>query len=461
MAALPESMVRTTDVHVNTTVLLFTAGLAMITGIAFGLLPAIRAASAGGSVGAVRHGRGSIGGKSHQRLSGILVASEVALAVLLAIVAGLLTRSFDQLRSLSPGFRAEHVVSARISPPPATYGGSNTARTSAFYEMVIERMEAMPGVNGVGLVDRLPIAAPVFGMGVRIQGRFEDGTQLLPMATHVQNITPGYLQALGIPILRGRSFEDGDRADAAPVALVSQSFARRFWPDEDPIGKRIGYPYPSPWITVVGLVPDVKLDSLRDTSAVAVLLPHAQRPRNTSPEMYIVVRSNAEPAAIARQLREVVGSIDRAVPVTAVRALTDVLAQSVERPRFTTSLVALFALSTLLLGATGIYGVMSYVVSQRAQEISVRVAVGATSRDILRLIVGRGVRLALAGAAVGCVLAVATTRLLASLLYGVSPTDPLTFGSAIAVFVGVALMASAGPARRATRADPVETLRCA
>ena len=461
VAALPATMVRTTDIRINGAVLAFTAGLAMLTGMAFGLLPALRAASAGGSAGTARLGRGAIGGKSQQRLSGILVASEVALAVLLAIVAGLLTRSFDQLRNLSPGFSAEHVVSARISPPPAVYGGANAARASAFYDMVIERMSAMPGASAVGIVDRLPLAAPVFGMGVRVQGQFEDGTQLLPLANHVQSITPGYLRALGIPILGGRPIEDGDRAGTPPVALVSQSFARRFWPNGDPVGKRIGYPYPSPWITVVGVVPDVKLDSLRDTSAVAVLLPFAQRARKSfaPPEMSIVVRSSAEPEAIARQLRDVISSIDRTVPVTAVRTMSDVIAQSVERPRFTAVVVALFALSTLLLGATGIYGVMSYVVSQRAQEMGVRVALGATSRDIFQLIVGRGAALAMVGAAAGCVVAVATTRLLASLLYGVSATDPLTFGTAAILFVGVAIAASAVPARRATRNDPVETLR--
>ncbi|MGH7717691.1 MAG: FtsX-like permease family protein, partial [Gemmatimonadaceae bacterium] len=459
VAALPESMIRTTDIGVNGAVLVFTTSLAMLTGIAFGLLPALRAASAGGAAGTARIGRGSIGGKSQQRLSNILVASEVALAVLLAIVAGLLTRSFDRLRSLPPGFSTEHVVSARISPPPAVYGAGEAARATAFYEMVIERMAAMPGVSAVGVVDRLPIAAPVFGMGVRIQGQFEDGTQLLPMANHVQLITPGYLRALEIPILRGRAIEDGDRASAPPIALVSQAFARRFWPGDDPIGKQIGYPYRSPWITVVGVVPDVKLDSLRDTSAVALLLPFAQRARFMPPEMSMIVRSNAEPGAIARQLREVVASIDRSVPVTSVRPMTDVLAQSVERPRFTTFLVALFALSTLLLGATGVYGVMSYVVSQRAQEVGVRLALGATPRDIFQLVVGRGAALAMAGAAAGCVVALGTTHLLESLLYEVSATDPLTFGVAIILFVGVALIASAGPARRATRTDPVETLR--
>jgi predicted permease len=259
--------------------------------------------------------------------------------------------------------------------------------------------------------------------------------------------------------VRGRAIEDGDRTGAPPVALVSQAFARRFWPNDDAIGKRIGYPYPSPWITVVGVVPDVKLDSLRDTSAVAVLIPFAQRARFMPPEMSIVVRSTADPGTIARQLRDVVASIDRTVPVTSVRPMTDVLAQSVERPRFTTALVALFALSTLLLGATGIYGVMSYVVNQRTQEVGVRLALGATPRDIFQLVVGRGAALAMAGVAAGCVVALGTTHLLRSLLYGVSATDPLTFGVAIILFLGVALVASAGPARRATRTDPVETLR--
>jgi predicted permease len=325
--------------------------------------------------------------------------------------------------------------------------------------MLTRRMAALPGVSGVGIVDRLPIAAPIYGMGVRIEGQFEDGTRLLPLANHVQIVTPGYLGAMGIPVVRGRGFDANDREDAPPVALVSQAFARRFWPNADPIGKRIGYPYQSPWITVVGVVPDVKLDSLRDTSAVAVLVPFAQRVAATTPAMFMVIRSNADVSVIARQLRETVASIDRTVPVTSVRTMSGVVAQSVERPRFTTSLVAGFALAALLLGATGIYGVMSYIVNQRAQEMGVRMALGATPRDIVRLVVGRGAALAIAGAIVGCIVALLTTRLLQSLLFGVSATDPLTFGVSVAIFVGVAILASAGPARRATRADPVQALR--
>jgi putative ABC transport system permease protein len=296
-------------------------------------------------------------------------------------------------------------------------------------------------------------------MGMRVEGQFEDGTRLLPMADHVLTVTPGYLSAFGMPVLRGRAISSDDRAGGPLVALVSQSLAHRFWPNEDAVGKRIGYPYPSPWLTIVGVVPDVKLDSLRDTTSIAVYIPFAQRVSFASIEMSIVVRSAAEPSAIARQLRDVVSSIDRTVPVTAVRAMDDVLAHSVEKPRFTTLLVAGFALAALLLGATGIYGVMSYVVSQRAHEMGVRVALGATSRDILTLVVGRGASLALAGAAVGCAMAFLATRALRSLLFGVSATDPLTFAAAVALFVAVAVAASLAPAHRAMRADPVEALR--
>jgi predicted permease len=458
VASLPGSIRRTADIHINGAVLLFTAVLVLVTGLAFGLLPAWRASS-DGSADAMRSSRGAIGGRAHQRASSALVTIEVALAVLLAIVAGLLTRSFDELRSLSPGFRTEHVVSAQISPPAASYGRNNAERTNAFYETLMRQASALPRVTSVGIVDRLPIAGPVYGMGVRIEGQFEDGTRLLPSADHLQTITPGYLAAMGIPVVRGRAFDANDRAGAPPVALVSQAFARRFWPDADPIGKRIGYPQQSPWLTVVGIVPDMKLDSLRDTSAVAVLVPFAQRPAYATPAMFIVVRSNADVGVIARQLRETVASIDRTVPVTSVRTMSGVLAQSVERPRFTTSLVVGFALAALVLGATGIYGVMSYIVNQRAQEMGVRMALGATPRDIVRLVVGRGAALAVGGAIVGCVVALLTTRLLQSLLFGVSATDPLTFTVSVTVFVGVAILASAGPARRATRADPVQALR--
>jgi putative ABC transport system permease protein len=275
----------------------------------------------------------------------------------------------------------------------------------------------------------------------------------------MQAVTPGYFSALGIPITSGRGFTDQDREGTPSVALVSRALARRFWPNGDAVGKRIGYPYPSPWITIVGIVPDMRLDSLRDTSAIAIYVPFAQRTGYASPEMSVVVRTNGDPAAIAHALREIVTSIDRSVPVSAVRTMSDVVASSVAKPRFTVILVGGFAVVTLLLGAVGIFGVMSYVVSQRTHEMGVRVALGATSSDIAADVLRRAGTVAGSGALAGCALALVATRGLRSQLYGVSTTDPVTFTVATVALVCIAMVASLVPARRAMRADPVEALR--
>jgi predicted permease len=457
VASLPPGVVRTADVHVSGPVLAFTAALAMLTGVVFGILPSLLAATIGESAQSVLGTRGSSRGTRQHRLSAALVAGEMALAVLLAITAGLLTRSFANLREVLPGFTTERVVSALISPPAESY--KDTARARAFYADLVERVSAMRGVSSAALVDRLPIAGPVYGMGARVQGQFEDATHLLPSVNHVLTISPNYLSVFEIPVLQGRAFDDGDRAGAAPVVLVSRSLARRFWPNGDAVGKRIGYPWASPWLTIVGVVPDVRIDSLRDTMSLAVYVPFKQRVSFASTELSVVVRTTAEPQAIAVGLRDIVAAIDRNVPVTQARAMDDVVAQSVAKPRFTTLLVGGFAVAALLLGAIGIYGVMSYVVSQRAHEMGVRMALGATPTDIARLVVGRGMGLALGGAAIGCAIALVATRALRSLLFGVSATDPLTFAGAVAAFSLVAIAASAAPARRATRADPVEALR--
>jgi putative ABC transport system permease protein len=456
VASLPPNMPRTAEIRFGGGVFAFTAILSVATGIAFGLLPALRAArdSAGRGIDAAHLTRS---GSAHHRLASVLVAGEVALAVLLAITAGLLTRSFQHVTDLSPGFRAERVVTARVSPPAASY--ADRARASALYSALIERISATPGVTSVGLVDRLPIAEPIYGLGLRVQGQFEDATHELPTASHMQVVTPGYFSALAIPIVGGRTFTDGDREGAAPVAIVSRALARQFWPNDDAVGKRIGYPYDSRWITIVGVVPNVRLDSLRDTSAMAVYIPFAQRSRLAGSEMTVVVRTSGNEDAVGRQLRDVVASIDRTVPVSAVRAMDDVIAGSVAKPRFTTVIVGGFAVVTLLLGAVGIFGVMSYVVSQRSHEMGVRAALGATSSDIARHVLRQSATVAGSGALAGCALALVATRGLRSLLYGVSSTDPITFVLATLSLMCVALVASLIPARRAMRADPVEALR--
>jgi putative ABC transport system permease protein len=319
-------------------------------------------------------------------------------------------------------------------------------------------------VNGVAATDRLPLAAPVYGIALRVQGQFEDGNAgPLPMADHFQTITPGYLSTMGIPVLRGRGFGDVDGPTSQPVALVSASLARRYWPDGDAIGKRIGYPFPSPWLTIVGVVADVRVDSLRDTSAAAVYVPYVQRVTSlrtgVKPDMNVIVRTSAGAGSIGREVRAIVTSLDRSVAVSDIVSMEDVLSRSVAKPRFTMSVVTGFALAALVLGAVGIYGVMSYLVGQRAHEMGVRIALGATSRDISALILGRGAWLAIAGAAIGVVAAVVATRPLRSLLYGISSTDPVTYAIVPLLFVVVALSASFGPALRAMKADPVDALR--
>jgi predicted permease len=456
-ASLPPNMPRTADVRFDGGVFAFTAVLSIVTGIAFGLLPSLRATQCSNRSPSTDAAHLTRSGASHHRLASSLVIGETALAVLLAITAGLLTRSFQRITELTPGFSSEHVVTALVSPPAAGY--ADNARLAGFYASLVERLGATPGVSAVGLVDRLPIAAPIYGMGMRVQGQFEDATHALPSADHLQAVTPGYFTTLRISLTKGRMFTDADRGDAPLVAIVSRALAQRFWPNDDAVGKRIGYPWKSPWITIVGVAPDVRLDSLRDTSAIAVYIPFAQRSAKALPEMSVVVRTSADPAAVGREVRDITEAIDRTVPVSTVQTMDEVISRSVAKPRFTTVIVGGFALVTLLLGAIGIFGVTSYVVSQRTHEIGVRMALGATAGNIAGDVLRRAGSVAGVGAIAGCGLALVATRSIRSLLYGVSTTDPITFAVATLSLIGVAIVASLVPARRAMRADPVEALR--
>lgn len=456
VAMLPPGIPRVEEIAVNGTVLLATGIVALLTGLLFGIVPAIRATAFRDRT-LMTATRGPTRGASHHRLSGLLVAGEVALAVLLVIGSMLLVRSFNELRQVEPGFESTRVIAAQITPPSAGY--RDTARVTALYRGVLERLAATPSVQRVGAVDKLPIATTVWGIAPRIQGQHEDGNATLPDVHHFQAITPGYLPTMGIGVKHGRGFDDGDVDGSQPVAMVSESMAKRFWPNESAVGKRVGYPWPSPWMTIVGVVPDVRQDSLRDTLGMSMYVPWQQRTRMSSLEMWVVARTTGNPAALASTIRSVVGDIDRSVSVSNVRTMDDIIDGSVQRDRFTMIMVGLFALAALLLGAVGIYGVMSYLVSQRTQEMGVRLALGATSRDVLGMVVRRGAAMALVGAVAGVIAAVWATRPLAALLYGVSPTDPLTFAAVPAVFLLVALLASYLPARRATRVDPVKALR--
>jgi predicted permease len=369
----------------------------------------------------------------------------------------LLVRSFAALRAIAPGFETTPVVAARISVPGARFTAD--ARVLGFYQNVLDRTRALPGVRDAALVDHLPLAEPVWGIAARVQGQFEDFTRTLPMIDHLQIVTPGYFATMGVRVTRGRAFDDRDRGNAPWVAVVSQSVARRFWPGGDAIGQRIGYPYDSPWITIVGIVPDTKQDSLRDTASASMYVPWAQASGRFTGELWLVARTAGDPAASGLAIRRVVHEIDRAVPVSDVRTMDGVISDSVTKSRFTTLLVAAFALLALALGAVGIYGVMSYLVGERRREMGIRIALGASRASVMHLVLRRAAWLAGVGAAIGIAGAMVVTRSLRQWLYGVSATDPVTFLVVPTLFLAVAALASSAPALRATRADPASTLR--
>ncbi len=458
VAALPAGVPRADEITLSMSVLAYTALLAIGTGLLFGIVPAWRATAPGSSVrSVVGFGRRATAGPSHAGTSAVLVAGEIALAVMLAVSSILLVRSLAATRSTATGFNTEHLVAARITPPIATF--REPAQLTAFYSTVLDRTRALPGVSSAAAVDRLPMAQSIWGLALRVEHQFEDARHVLPDIWHFQSVTSDYFATMGIPVLQGRAFTDGDRSNALPVAIVSRSVARRFWPNEDAIGKRIGYPYDTQWMTIVGVVPDTKQDSLRDTLATSIYAPWQQRSRMAGAEMWLVVRSAADPASVTASIRRIVGETDRTVAVSDVRTMNAVVDRSLSTTRFTTVLVASFATVALLLGAVGIYGVMSYLVGQRTREMGIRVALGATRGRVMGLVVGRAVRLAAVGGVAGLAAALVATRALRRWLYGVSPSDPLTMAIVAVLFLTVAAVASSAPALRATRVDPSRSLR--
>jgi predicted permease len=460
VSAMPAGIPRLEEIAVNGTVLLVTAGVAVITGLLFGIVPAIRATSAStAAAGSMIGSRRSMMGTRHHRIAGILVSAEVALAVTIVIGAQLLVRSFNELSKVETGYDASHVIAARISPPGGSYNNQQPARVNAFYAAILARLAATPGVRYVAAVDKMPIASQVWGIAPRIEGKWEDGSKILPDVNHFQAVTENYFAAMNIPIMTGRALDANDGPDANPVAVVSESMAKKFWPNESAIGKRIGYPWPSPWITIVGVVSDVRQDSLRDTLNTSIYVPWRQRSRMSGTEMWVLARTAGDPATIGRTIRSIVHDVDRTVAVSDVLTMDDIIGRSVQRDRFMLMMVGLFAIVALTLGAVGIYGVMSYLVSQRTQEMGVRIALGASPGSVIGMVVRRGALMAGVGALVGVVAAIWATKPLAAFLYGVSPTDPLTFVSVPLAFLLVALLASLVPARRATKVDPVRALR--
>ncbi|HJQ25199.1 MAG TPA: ABC transporter permease [Blastocatellia bacterium] len=457
---LPSNLPPTSHVGIDARVLGFTLLVSLLTGFLFGVAPAFQATATKTAM-LKDVTRGSTASQRANRLRGLLVVSEFALALVLLIGAGLLLRSFWRLQAINPGFNPNHVLTARFWMPqpndPPTGPYFKHQQRLPFYRQVMQRITALPGVEEAGWVNRLPLGGQNANLPFLIEGRPLETADVA--ASDPFTVSPGYFRAMQIGLVRGRYFDDHDDENAPGVLLVSEGFADRFFPGEDPVGRRIrpgNRNSTAPWLTIVGVVRDVKTTALDSDNA---------------PQMYrciwqvsglqfaLVVRSAMEPAAMGRAISQEVRAVDPNMPIYSVRPMTEVMAVTFAQRRFAMLLLGMFAVVALLLSAVGIYAVMAYVVEQRTSEVGIRMALGARPGDVLRLIVGQGMRLVLLGVGVGLAAAFALTRLTASLLFNTSASDPLTFTAISLLLTLIALLAIYIPARRATRVDPMIALR--
>ncbi|MBX6365432.1 MAG: ABC transporter permease, partial [Gemmatimonadetes bacterium] len=452
---LPADLPRAAEIGVDARVLAFALALSLATGLGFGLVPALRA-SAASPFGALREdGRG--GGAARHRLARALVVAEVALATMLVSAAGLLIKSFRRLLEVDPGFRVERVVSAAVAPPLSRYPDDVARRR--FYAALLERARALPGVDAAAVAGAVPLGKGAYGSVFSIEGRPDPATETgeWPFAFPRVTAHPEYFRALGIPVVAGRAFTAADAEDAPPVVLVSRALAARYWPGGGAIGARIRFPgKDEPWRTIVGIVGDVKWDGLGAAWAPALYVPLSQGGTSTA---RVVLRTAAAPAAVAASLRAIVAQLDPATPVSDVRAEREIVADAVARPRGAALLLGVFAALALGLGVVGVYGVLAYAVGRRTREIGVRMALGAEAGRVRRMVLAEGGRLAGAGVALGLGGSLAGRRALASLLYGVRPSDPATLLASALLLALAALLAAALPALRATRVAPAVALR--
>ena len=465
-ATLPADMPRLAEVTVDARVLLFTVALAILTGLIFGIMPATGASRVDLTRSLKSGGERSNSGGNHRLSSGLIVA-EVAVAVVLVISAGLLVKSLWKLSNASPGFRSDYVLTARITPNESYC--EVPGRCQAFYSDLLSRLRALPGVKDVAAVNGLPLSGSWESIPADVEAYTVAPGAHVPMLME-RIITPEYFPIMGIPLMRGRAFTEADAgANAERVAVISKSTAEQFWPGKDPIGQHIKPRWMDHWWTVVGVVGDVKENSMTqnvpewiDGEMYTLYGPHSIKgrgPETPPAELTLVLRTSSDQSQFGSALQSTVAGLNRDVPVSQVETLNGWVAEAVAGPRSTASLFSLFAALAVALGAVGIYGVISYSVAQRTREIGIRMALGARKHEVVRLVVGQGARLALLGVGIGLLGARLLTRFMASLLYGVGATDPLTYAIVAILLVLVAMAASYIPARRAMRVDPVVALR--
>ena len=443
--------------QISAPVLLFTFGVAMLTGVVFGLVPAFEAARVDLNETLKEGGKHPGGASRSRRLRNVFVVAEVALALVLLIGAGLLIRSFGRLQAVDPGFNANNLLTMRVSLPGRKY--DDDQKRLAFFRQATEGMQALPGVESASAVSYLPFGGPSYaGTSADIEGRppLPAGQRL---STGVLVTDLNYFRTMQIPLKRGRLFTAQEATEMRHVVVINEAFARKHFPGEEPLGKRltIYMKDDNQPCEIIGIVGDSRFMALNTAIEPVSYWPH---PELAYSGMTLVLRTKDEAANMAPAAREVIRSLDGDQPVSEVRTMESLLAKSISRARFNTLLLAVFAFVALLLAAVGIYGVMSYSVAQRMHELGIRMALGASAGDVLKLVLQQGMKFALLGVAIGLGAAFGLTRLMDKLLFGVTATDPLTFAGIALLLVGIALLACYLPARRATKVDPMIALRC-
>lgn len=456
---LPESLSKLQAVSIDARVCLFTLIVVGLTAVAFGVVPALHAARANPGDALNEIGRDAAGGASGHYARRVLVVSEVALAVMLLVGAGLLIRSFQQLRQVDIGFKPDNLVTMRMVLPLPKYLKPETR--NAFYEELLRRVDEIPGVESAGMITFLPLSNIGMKFNFSVEGRSTPSDANMPFALY-RVISPDYFRALGIPLQRGRFFDGSDTAEAPAVVVINRHLAERFWPGEDPTGKRLKIgpaDSPNPWAIVVGVVGNVRQAGLYGEQQSEIYVPYAQERRVWAIPRDLVVRTNVDPASLAGAVRDAVWAVDKDQPVSNVKTMDQVFAAATSRERFQVLLLGLFATLALVLACVGLYGVISYAVVQRTHEIGVRMALGAQAGDVLKLVIRQGMMMTIIGLAIGIVGGLAATRVMSEMLYGVTATDAVTYISMGGLLLVVAFLACYIPARRATKVDPLTALR--
>jgi predicted permease len=449
----PGNIPRIGEIGLDATVLAFTFAISILTGIAFGVVPTIQSVRVDLNTSLKVGGRSSQfgGGVSRHRLRGILVISQLALSLVLLVAAGLLLRSFVRLQAVPPGFNPDHVISLIVQPNGPVYRQPQS-RVQLF-QRVNERISRLPGILAVGAVTTLPFA-PGLGWGsINVEGFTPAPGEELQVDQRVATID--YFRALQIPLRKGRFFDDRDKAESPLVVVIDEKFAQRFWPRESAIGKHLWFDPKKP-MEIVGVVGTVKQYGLDIDGKIVVYFPYAQQPAG---RMYVVARTSSDPSAMAAAITREIHAVDRDIPVYQVRTMPERLHDSLARQRFATTMLTAFALFALVLAIVGVYGVISYLVAQGTHDIGVRMALGASRGDIVRLVIRRGAELAAVGIGAGLFGAAVVMRFMSSLLFGTAATDPATFSTVAVTLLAVTLTATSVPALRATRVDPVVALR--